>query len=307
MAQSDDLTLTEYSIKSADGTLFSIWRIADRSNTSTCSPAVVYAHGGGFVLRPIDMKKVDLKRFRVKQMGKGWLRVYGKWRQAQSAIEAKVVTVLSPTVLSTEVWPFAIWNAVSLFLFQYFAVKYYRIWVYPIYFSPLRHLPGPTDNHFFFGQALHLLWAETPTSLYIRWMRENPDAPVIWYFSFANTEVLVVNSIQAHKALLQTHCYDFRKPDTLRHMVKEIVGNGIFMLEGEIHRARRKMLAASFSNPHIRKHQPIFQRVARQLGGVFDQAIDCNTRDAVGMVDCRKAFCRATLDIIAETALGIEL
>ncbi|KAI6080281.1 cytochrome P450 [Hypoxylon rubiginosum] len=168
-----------------------------------------------------------------------------------AAIEAKVITVLSPAVLSTEVWPFMIWNAVSLFLLQYFALKYYRIWVYPRYFFPLRYLPGL--------MALHLLW--------------NLDAPVIRYFSFANTEVLVVNSIQAHKALLQTHYYNFRKPDTLRRMVKEI---------------------------------PIFLRVARQLGGVFNQAIGYNTRDAVDMVDCRKAFSRATLEIIAEIALGIE-
>lgn len=44
-------------------------------------------------------------------------------------------------------------------------------------------------------------------------MKGAPDAPFIRYLTVANTEVLVANSLNAHRGLLQTECYTFRKPD----------------------------------------------------------------------------------------------
>ncbi|KAI1766155.1 Alpha/Beta hydrolase protein [Hypoxylon sp. FL1150] len=72
MATSEKLKITEYRIESEDGCKISVWRIADEKNVSNCSPAIVYAHGGAFVLRPVDMNNVDLTRFRIKQLGRGW-------------------------------------------------------------------------------------------------------------------------------------------------------------------------------------------------------------------------------------------
>lgn len=69
------------------------------------------------------------------------------------------------------------------------------------------------DNNLFWGQFLNLATDQDPTSLYITWMRQFPDAPLIRYLTFANTEVLVVNSPAAYKEVLQSHCYSFTKPD----------------------------------------------------------------------------------------------
>ena len=45
-------------------------------------------------------------------------------------------------------------------------------------------------------------------------MREHPDAPLLRYLTFANTEVIMVNSEIAYKEVLQSQCYSLKKPDT---------------------------------------------------------------------------------------------
>ncbi|RYP61314.1 hypothetical protein DL769_007763 [Monosporascus sp. CRB-8-3] len=163
-----------------------------------------------------------------------------------------------------------------LFLIQYLLVKYYRVFLYHKYFSPFRHLPGPKDNHFFFGQVINILRADTPTSLYVKWMKEFPDAPLIRYRSVANTEVLVCNSLNSHKELLQTKCYSFRKPDWWVRTVEEMTGRGILSMEGEEHRAARRMLAGPFSLGNVRKLEPVIRAKAKELCLVFDRAIAAN-------------------------------
>ncbi|RYP53202.1 hypothetical protein DL768_001795 [Monosporascus sp. mg162] len=160
-----------------------------------------------------------------------------------------------------------------LFLIQYLLVKYYRVFLYHKYFSPFRHLPGPKDNHFFFGQGINIFRADTPTALYIKWMKEFPDAPLIRYRTVANAEVLVCNSLNSHKEILQTKCYSFRKPDWWLRTVEDLTGKGVLSIEGEEHRAARKMLTGPFSQSNIRKLEPIMWANAKETGLVFDRAI----------------------------------
>ncbi|OTA92784.1 hypothetical protein M434DRAFT_74137 [Hypoxylon sp. CO27-5] len=194
-----------------------------------------------------------------------------------------------------------------LFATQYLLLKYYRIFLYPKYFSPLRHLPGPTDNQFFFGQFINLLRAETPISLYAKWSREYPDAPLIRYLSFANTEVIVPNSVEGFKEVLQTQCYSFQKASYWRRMMKEIAGEGLIVMEFDQHRKHRKMLNGPFSLSNVRKLEPLFKSKAVEVSQLFGQAIEANKYGNTGVVDCIDCFSRTTLDIMGTTILGMDL
>lgn len=89
------------------------------------------------------------------------------------------------------------------------------------------------DNHFLFGQSINFLRSESPNDLYIQWMKRWPDAPVIRYLGFFNREVLVVNSLNSYKSLVQTNCYAMGKPGWWRGVTREIVGDGIIVMEGD--------------------------------------------------------------------------
>ncbi|KAI0804906.1 cytochrome P450 [Xylaria sp. FL0064] len=201
----------------------------------------------------------------------------------------------------------AAWTIWSCFFTQYLAFKFYRIFLYPQYCSPFRKLPGPTDNHAFFGQTIHLLRAKTPTSLYLKWMQEHPNAPCIRYLSIANKEVLVANSLQSHKDLLQTHCYSFKKSDSLRRILREIAGDGIFILEGERHKSQRKIIGGFFSPKRLRLLEPTFQSMAQRAVCSLERSIPAGTPKKEVILNRTEVFSNVTLDIIGAATLGIDL
>jgi len=99
------------------------------------------------------------------------------------------------------------------------------------------------DNHPFFGQFLKILLNPSPIALHIKWHHIWPDAPFIRYFGLGNEETLVINTMEAHKEILQTHCYSFRKPEVLYRFVGEISGRGLLFSEGEEHKRLRRAMA----------------------------------------------------------------
>ncbi|KAF2471236.1 cytochrome P450 [Lindgomyces ingoldianus] len=193
---------------------------------------------------------------------------------------------------------------ILLFLSQYLAVFLYNIFIYPFYSSPLRHLPGPKDGNFFFGQTLKFLKAEGPNDVVLTYMRQFPDAPLIRYLHLGNTEWLLVNSVRACKELVQTKCYSFEKPEYFRRIVGEIVGIGLVNAEGEEHRRQRKLLAGPFSVSNIKKLVPLFNDKSRDLSRRIEEQVQEHPN---APIEVNQNFAKTTLDIIGTAALGVEL
>ena len=162
------------------------------------------------------------------------------------------------------------------------------------------------NNNPLFGQGLNLIRAETPATLYVEWMKQHPDAPFIRYLGFLNTEVLVPNSLAAHKNVLYDNCYTFAKPQWFLRIVKEVAGHGLILMEGAEHRAHRRMLTNSFSLKSIRKLEPVFKEKAQDICRFFDQRIS-NHDGKTGTFDCIDTFMRAILDIMGTVILGVDL
>ncbi|KAK8033597.1 cytochrome P450 [Apiospora marii] len=197
--------------------------------------------------------------------------------------------------------------AAILFLGQYLLLKIYRVFLFHRYFSPFRHLPGPKDNHFLFGQSINFLRAESPNDLYIQWMKQWPDAPVIRYLGFFNREVLVVNSLDSYKNLVQTNCYAMVKPGWWRGVTREIVGDGIIVMEGDEHRTHRKMLSGVLSAPSVKKLEPVVWEKAREVGRLFDSAIAADPDGKTGVIPSTDTFSKFTLDIMGRITLGFDM
>ncbi|KAI0118546.1 cytochrome P450 [Hypoxylon sp. NC0597] len=189
-------------------------------------------------------------------------------------------------------------------LVQYVLLKFYRVVLYPNFFSPLRHLPGPKDHNLILGQEAKKFKAESPVTVQLEWMRKWPDAPFIRYLSFAGKEVLLVNSLAAHKAVLQTYVYDFVKPPFFARLVGEITGVGLLFAEGEHHKRERRLLAGPFSVPSMRKLLPVFREKAKDISAVFEGILGDKPYAAVETIE---TLSKLTMDTIGVTVLGIEL
>lgn len=139
-------------------------------------------------------------------------------------------------------------------------------------------------------------------------MHEFPDAPFIRYLSFFNTEVLVCNSLDVCREVLQTHCYAIRKSDWYMRSGKDILGKGLIAKEGADHRTHRRMLSAPFSVANIRKLEPLFKEKAKSLGAVLQKAVEEGEDGGkTGIIDCNEIFSKTFLDIIGVATLGKEL
>ncbi|KAI1305726.1 cytochrome P450 3A5 [Xylaria venustula] len=191
-----------------------------------------------------------------------------------------------------------------LLLLQYIILKVYSVYLYPRFFSPLRHLPGPQDNNIILGQELNKFRADSPVGLQLNWSRRWPDAPFIRYLSIAGREALIVNSLAAHKAVLQTHVYDFVKPPFFARLVGEIVGRGLLFAEGEDHKHQRRLLAGPFSVPSMRKILPVFHRTAQSLSNDFETALGDRSYVSIEVMDI---LSKSTMNTICLTVLGVEL
>ncbi|KAI0179894.1 cytochrome P450 [Hypoxylon sp. FL1284] len=222
-----------------------------------------------------------------------------------ASVQAVVISALSS---SHETLSYLASNHVLLFLgllgLQWGLLKIYRIFVYPAFFSPLRHIPGPKDSNFFLGQLVNLYRASTPIEHYMKWSLTWPDSPFIRYPILFNKEILLINTVEAHKQILQTKCYDFVKPKFLSRLLGEIVGTGLLFTEGHEHKRQRRMILNVFSVPNMKKLLPVFREKASEMVSFVERRLKENPS---GNVEVQSIFGKATLDAIGVAALGMEL
>ncbi|KAF5706891.1 cytochrome P450 monooxygenase [Fusarium globosum] len=175
------------------------------------------------------------------------------------------------------------------------------------YFSELRHLPGPKNRQILVGHALRILRGSGPNELYLQWMRRWPNAPFIRCLSWLNSEVLLVNNIEACREVLQTNAYRFAKPAFFHTLVGEFLGVGLLFSVGDQHKRLRRITAGKtcpLSRPSIRKLFPTFVAYSRKLNSEINAVIQQSSDDVLEIEDL---FTRVTLDIIGVSLVGKEL
>ncbi|KAJ4272064.1 hypothetical protein NW762_000774 [Fusarium torreyae] len=176
----------------------------------------------------------------------------------------------------------------------------WAIWIYPLFVSPLRHLPGPSGNHWFMGQAKKIM-AE-PSGVPMReWATEIPNDGLICYRSFFNQERVVVCSAKALAEVLVTNSYAFPKPSHFRWSIGRILGVGILLAEGEEHKMQRRSLTPAFAFRHIKNLYPVFWRKAREVTRTMMAEFG---RKEESQVEISSWASRATLDIIGLAGMG---
>ncbi|KAK1247392.1 hypothetical protein MKX07_002301 [Trichoderma sp. CBMAI-0711] len=192
----------------------------------------------------------------------------------------------------------------GLYVLATVVAKVGRALIYPFYISGLRNVPGPKDNQFLVGQAIRLLKTAGPNDLYLDWVRKWPDAPFIRYLSFGNSEVLLVNSLEAAREVLQTHGSSFVKPAFFEKLVGEMMGTGVLFSVGEQHKQLRRIMAGPLSKPKVRRMLPLFKEKARELSASLDEAI---AGDSKGVVEIEALFSRTAFKVISTALLSRDI
>ncbi|KAJ6622026.1 cytochrome P450 [Mycena sp. CBHHK59/15] len=147
----------------------------------------------------------------------------------------------------------------------------YRVFniVYAELTSPLRYLPGPKSTHWFFGNLKELA-SDGQSQLYIT------DTKALHHF-LSNTQI-------------------YQKSELTRFSLGRIVGPGILVVEGDVHKQQRKIMNPAFGAPQIRELTGIFVEKSIQLRDIW--AAQAAQGGGVARVEVLSWLSKATLDII---------
>jgi cytochrome P450 len=105
----------------------------------------------------------------------------------------------------------------------------------------------------------------------------------------------VVSSQAAHELMGRA---EFVKPTFLADTLRVVVGDGLLLVEGEEHTAKRRLIAPSFHHGSIKRMNSAFEAKARELMAVLEE------ESARGDVDLAEGFQKMTLDVIGIVAFG---
>lgn len=75
-----------------------------------------------------------------------------------------------------------------------------------------------------------------PGSIMASWAHQIPNNGLLRFYMVGNMERLLTTNPKALADLLVHKNYDFKKTDLIQFMMKKITGQGIFLVEGAVHK-----------------------------------------------------------------------
>lgn len=121
----------------------------------------------------------------------------------------------------------------------------YQLLIYPFFVSPLRKLPGPEGGNLIIGYGM-IQFMKPPGEKLKQWMNTIPNDGLIYFRGFFNMPTIVPTSHEALKAVLSDHTYDYEKPQRFINILRRILGDGLILVEGNIHKFQRKRECSHF-------------------------------------------------------------
>ncbi|EUC27116.1 hypothetical protein COCCADRAFT_112528 [Bipolaris zeicola 26-R-13] len=200
---------------------------------------------------------------------------------------------------------------------------FWKGFLWPLYFSPLRQLQSVPESGWFSAETLRL-YTEPRGVAQCEWVNKLKDVPegLVRYRSLLGFERLLIVSPEALADVLVTRSYEFRKPPFVVTLLRQILGRGILLAEGNEHRMQRKALLPAFSFRHVKELYPVMWRVGESLTSVIAKTLQHETPTRLNMLDFHLGghhakindgmvtvniadlASRATLDIIGVAGMG---
>ncbi|KAJ6553319.1 cytochrome P450 [Mycena capillaripes] len=168
--------------------------------------------------------------------------------------------------------------------------------LYQVATSPLRHVAGPRNASFLFGNFKEM---EDDASLTARWRSEFGRTFVFkGLFSISelhSSDIKAINHIMTHGSI-------YRKPPALLGVAKMILGNGILSVEGDDHKRHRRILNQAFGVAQIRLLTEILVEKSVQLRDIWGRRVTQENGEA--RIDVLEWVRRITLDVIGQAGFN---
>lgn len=141
----------------------------------------------------------------------------------------------------------------------------------------------------------------------LKWIKTIPNEGLLHFRGFFYADRVVVVSPKALQEILVTKSYEFEKPKPLRNFLRNVLGDGLIIVEGDDHKFLRKGLMPVFSFRHIKELYPIFWSKSVQMMQGINQEVaenrDLNDKKTA-VVEINHWANKVTVDIIGLAAMG---
>ncbi|ORY43451.1 cytochrome P450 [Rhizoclosmatium globosum] len=180
----------------------------------------------------------------------------------------------------------------------------YKVYIYPFFLNPLRKLPGPKSAWWSPMGFLSYIMASEPMEPQLAWMKQY--GPIFAFRSLFNEYRCFVLSSTGIRYVLSSHASDFIKPKTTAKFLSDILGQGLVVVEGDIHKRQRAIMNPVFKVKQINALIPTFVQAANELKNVWTDHMNSLPSGTAFIIDTNAEMSKPTLDVIGRAGFGYE-
>ena len=194
----------------------------------------------------------------------------------QHYLSRTVTLACAGTILSARLWQsFSLITLLNTFLgllfVQSIAIVLLLVLVNP-YFSPLKHVPRPPQA------PLRQRLFKEPNAFHLeQWIDTVPNQGLIRYFGFLNMERVLLTSPELVREVLQARPYDFEKQYAQKTHLQRVAGQGLVVVEGDIHKRHRRVTVPAFKHQRIREFHNLFWSKTVELVNSISKHINASS------------------------------
>lgn len=214
-------------------------------------------------------------------------------------------------IVSTLIKSFDWFTTITTLLILLTSYIVYTTHFYPTYISPLRHIPGPPNkskhnkrNIPFLGLFFDIIRNEAGVT-FREWTEQYGG--ILCYNSLFNKQTVHIADPEAIHHVFGTHAYKYPKPDRVIRVLGSVLGMGLLLVEGDLHRKQRKMFNPAFSHKNVKEMVPSMSSPAQYLAKIWENRVDeSESNDKSIEMNVVPELSACTLDIIGLVGFGFD-
>ncbi|KAH6083706.1 hypothetical protein HBI67_026910 [Parastagonospora nodorum] len=193
----------------------------------------------------------------------------------------------------------------SIFHAAVLSVYIYRAHIRPRYFSPLRHVPRAKNGSPVLSHGL-AQFTDPRGDAYLHMFQSVPNSGLIYFTGFWYNDHVLLTSADALAEVLVRRYRDFVKAPAARHLLGQLLGKALLILEGDEHKAVRRDSLPAFNHSSIKSLHPVFWSKAIDMADMLQEGVLVPSSDSISSkeIDIWEIGSRATLDTIGLATVG---